>query len=89
MTANFGICFFLFDRLFGTLRKEHSRFNRQGHAAALRRYAYVFPGNAPGQGLRDLAGPRYQRTEKIRPKEKSGSAFPRISISLRFMFWRP
>jgi len=43
MAYNYGICFFLFDRLFGTLREQHARFNQGGFAAARRRYAYVFP----------------------------------------------
>lgn len=42
MPNNFGICFFAFDRLFGTLLTEHRRFNRAGLAAAMRRYAYIF-----------------------------------------------
>lgn len=40
---NFGICFFLFDRLFGTLSVEHKRFNHAGLKAAIKRYSYVFP----------------------------------------------
>jgi sterol desaturase/sphingolipid hydroxylase (fatty acid hydroxylase superfamily) len=43
MAYNYGICFFLFDRMFGSLREEHARFNKIGFAAARRRYAYVFP----------------------------------------------
>lgn len=42
MTKNFGICFFFFDRLFGSLLTEHSQFNRKGLEAALKRYAYIF-----------------------------------------------
>lgn len=38
---NFGICFFAFDRLFGTLAVEHRRFDRAALAAARRRYAYI------------------------------------------------
>lgn len=41
-TRNFGICFFFFDRLFGTLSAEHKRFNQNGLEAAMRRYAYIF-----------------------------------------------
>ncbi len=40
---NFGICFFLFDRLFGTLSAEHKPFNRDGLGAAMKRYSYIFP----------------------------------------------
>jgi sterol desaturase/sphingolipid hydroxylase (fatty acid hydroxylase superfamily) len=38
MDRNFGIAFFVFDRLFGTLRKRHCPLNRHGYRAALRRY---------------------------------------------------
>lgn len=41
MAYNYGICFFLFDRLFGSLRADHARFNPVGFAAARRRYAYA------------------------------------------------
>jgi len=40
-TVNFGICFFFFDRLFGTYKNRFDRFNRAGFDAALRRYAYA------------------------------------------------
>lgn len=42
MRKNYGICFFAFDALFGSLQNEHERFNGAGLAAALDRYAYVF-----------------------------------------------
>ena len=38
MDRNFGIGFFFFDRLFGTLRKRHFSLNKHGYRAALRRY---------------------------------------------------
>jgi len=38
MDRNFGIGFFLFDRLLGTLAKRHCPLNRCGYRAALRRY---------------------------------------------------
>jgi len=41
MPYNFGICFFVFDRLFGSLRREHERFNQPGLEASLKRYAYI------------------------------------------------
>jgi sterol desaturase/sphingolipid hydroxylase (fatty acid hydroxylase superfamily) len=41
MAWNYGICFFFFDRLFGSLRAEHARFNSVGFAAARKRYAYA------------------------------------------------
>lgn len=34
MTANFGICFFFWDRVFGTLATRQERLNRNGLAAA-------------------------------------------------------
>lgn len=48
MTTNYGICFFLFDRLFGTLAEEHGRFNRRGLSAAYARYAALLAGS-PGR----------------------------------------
>lgn len=38
MDRNFGIGFFFFDRLFGTLAKRHCPFNWYGYRAALRRH---------------------------------------------------
>jgi sterol desaturase/sphingolipid hydroxylase (fatty acid hydroxylase superfamily) len=38
MDKNFGIGFFVFDRLFGTLTREFSGFNRRGYAAAQLRF---------------------------------------------------
>ena len=38
MDKNFGIAFFFFDRLFGTLASDPPVFNRHGYAAALRRF---------------------------------------------------
>ena len=46
MPYNFGICFFFFDRLFGTSRPEHERFNRPGLEAAMARYARLLPQEA-------------------------------------------
>lgn len=42
MSSNYGICFFFFDRLFGTLVAEHRRFNPEGLDRARKRYAYIF-----------------------------------------------
>ncbi|MFI5360922.1 MAG: sterol desaturase family protein [Elusimicrobiota bacterium] len=47
MTTNYGICFFAFDFLFGTLVEEHRTFNKAGLEASFRRYSYIFPGGAP------------------------------------------
>jgi sterol desaturase/sphingolipid hydroxylase (fatty acid hydroxylase superfamily) len=41
MDKNFGIGFFLFDRLFGTLSMVQSSFNHHGYAAARERFRYV------------------------------------------------
>ena len=41
MDANFGIGFFLFDRLFRTMARRHRPFNRAGFAAARSRYGLI------------------------------------------------
>jgi sterol desaturase/sphingolipid hydroxylase (fatty acid hydroxylase superfamily) len=41
MDKNFGIGFFLFDRLCGTLSHEQSSFNHHGYGAARERFRYV------------------------------------------------
>jgi sterol desaturase/sphingolipid hydroxylase (fatty acid hydroxylase superfamily) len=38
MDRNFGIGFFFFDRLFGTLARQQRPFNHRGYDAAKRRY---------------------------------------------------
>lgn len=40
--TNFGICFFFFDRVFGTFQSAHRRFNRAGYEAAKRRYSFIY-----------------------------------------------
>lgn len=42
MTANFGICFFFFDRLFGTWAEKQSKLNRTGLANAEKRYSFIY-----------------------------------------------
>ena len=42
MDKNFGIAFFVFDRLFGTLAHETSPFNRRGYAVALERFRNLY-----------------------------------------------
>ncbi len=42
MNRNFGICFFFFDRVFGTLQAEHETFNRPGYEGAKRRFSYLY-----------------------------------------------
>lgn len=41
MDKNFGIGFFLFDRLFGTLALRQSPFNHRGYAAAKEKFKYL------------------------------------------------
>jgi sterol desaturase/sphingolipid hydroxylase (fatty acid hydroxylase superfamily) len=41
MDANFGIGFYFFDAIFGTLAKRHRRFNRDGYERAKKRYGLV------------------------------------------------
>ena len=41
MAKNFGICFFIFDRFFGTLKPTTSSFNKKGFEAASKRYAFI------------------------------------------------
>lgn len=41
--TNFGMCFFFFDRLFGTFKRAHARFNRAGYEAAKKRYSFIYP----------------------------------------------
>jgi len=43
MNANFGIAFFLFDRLFRTLATRHRPVNRKGLEIALQRYKLTIP----------------------------------------------
>ncbi|MDE2491933.1 MAG: sterol desaturase family protein [Elusimicrobia bacterium] len=50
MNKNYGICFFGFDRLFGSFQDQHVRFNHPGHEAAKRRYAGVLAGVLPDGG---------------------------------------
>jgi sterol desaturase/sphingolipid hydroxylase (fatty acid hydroxylase superfamily) len=38
MDRNFGIGFFVFDRIFGTMKKRHSALNCKGYREALRRH---------------------------------------------------
>jgi len=42
MDKNFGIAFFVFDRLFGTLAHETSPFNRRGYAVAQERFRNLY-----------------------------------------------
>jgi sterol desaturase/sphingolipid hydroxylase (fatty acid hydroxylase superfamily) len=47
MDKNFGIGFFAFDRLFGTLSRQPARFNRQGYAVAQQRFRNLYGDNRP------------------------------------------
>lgn len=42
MVRNFGICFFFFDRIFGTSETKFNQFNENGYDKAKSRYAYIF-----------------------------------------------
>jgi sterol desaturase/sphingolipid hydroxylase (fatty acid hydroxylase superfamily) len=42
MLKNYGICFFVLDRLFGSLSTRHKPFNQAGFQAAKQRYSYIF-----------------------------------------------
>jgi sterol desaturase/sphingolipid hydroxylase (fatty acid hydroxylase superfamily) len=42
MNKNYGICFFFFDKLFGTLKKDLEPFNEAGFQSAQKRYAYIY-----------------------------------------------
>jgi sterol desaturase/sphingolipid hydroxylase (fatty acid hydroxylase superfamily) len=55
MDTNFGIGFFLFDRIFRTLDTRHRPLNRKGLAIALQRYKLATPlhpvtGDRTGEG---------------------------------------
>ena len=58
MDKNFGIGFFLFDRLFGTLSPRQGSFNHHGYAAARDKFKYLetpdwsTPGQNPSGALR-------------------------------------
>lgn len=41
MPTNFGICFFWFDRLFGSYLTKVRKFNAEGHQTALERYKFI------------------------------------------------
>ena len=50
MDVNFGIGFFLFDRLFRTLASRHRPLNRKGLAIAMQRYKLATPSSPLGGG---------------------------------------
>lgn len=41
MNRNYGICFFFFDRLLGSYRPRHEKFNEAGYQTAIQRYATI------------------------------------------------
>jgi sterol desaturase/sphingolipid hydroxylase (fatty acid hydroxylase superfamily) len=49
MDKNFGIAFFVFDRVFGTLATEWPVFNRRGYAAALHRFGDLLASSKASQ----------------------------------------
>jgi len=42
MPTNYGICFFWFDRVFGTICEKQAKLNREGLIASEKRFAYIF-----------------------------------------------
>jgi sterol desaturase/sphingolipid hydroxylase (fatty acid hydroxylase superfamily) len=52
MDKNFGIAFFLFDRVFGTWTAHWPSFNRRGYKNALRRFADVLDKGIPRRNIR-------------------------------------
>jgi len=50
MDKNFGIAFYLFDRLFGTLAIDWPAFNRRGYASALERFGSLLENAHSGAG---------------------------------------
>jgi len=63
MDKNFGIAFFFFDRLFGTLAKEHPAFNQRGYHRALRRFDDLFV--EPRRSSDDGAVLRARRDDRV------------------------
>jgi sterol desaturase/sphingolipid hydroxylase (fatty acid hydroxylase superfamily) len=59
MDKNFGIAFFFFDRLFGTLASDPPVFNRHGYAAALRRFGDLLRSPAIGSRGKQLSFSRW------------------------------
>lgn len=55
MDKNFGIAFFFFDRLFGTLARDAPAFNRRGYASALWRFGDLL--RAPGAPVEEINWP--------------------------------
>jgi len=42
MDVNFGICFFFFDKLFGSYKNNFEKFNQKGLEAAKQKYAFIY-----------------------------------------------
>ena len=61
MDKNFGIGFFMFDRLFGTLAYETSPFNHRGYAAAQERFRNLYDNKAARVRQRHHRGPTTRR----------------------------
>jgi sterol desaturase/sphingolipid hydroxylase (fatty acid hydroxylase superfamily) len=51
MNRNFGIGFFLFDRLFGTFSKGGTAFNHEGYRAAMKKFSSVLHANSSRETL--------------------------------------
>lgn len=41
MNVNYGICFFIFDRIIGSYRKTFSNFNKAGYEVAKQKYQFI------------------------------------------------
>jgi len=80
MDKNFGIAFFIFDRLFGTLATDPPIFNERGYAAALRRFGDLL--RSPG--LRSC-GKRAGVTSARQPA--SCRRYDRAARQLSFSKW--
>jgi sterol desaturase/sphingolipid hydroxylase (fatty acid hydroxylase superfamily) len=69
MDKNFGIAFYLFDRLFGTLADDWPAFNRRGYASALERFGTLVESAPSSAGSRHGSRPegRDLSEELVRP----------------------
>jgi sterol desaturase/sphingolipid hydroxylase (fatty acid hydroxylase superfamily) len=62
MDRNFGIGFFFFDRLFGTLSRGETRFNHDGYRVAQKRFRSIISGNLHLPGATIRAGSSWPET---------------------------
>ncbi len=45
MNVNYGICFFIFDRLFGSFKPSFSKFNKKGYEVSKEKYSFIYNDN--------------------------------------------